>query len=77
MQSQSNIYHQAKITNVQTPKKKYTATIVNNSVAVLFFGFFISISLTNENLFLKEILIVTGIVCMLSLAKGTTNNHMK
>ncbi|MFT5890471.1 MAG: hypothetical protein ACI9Y7_000563 [Dokdonia sp.] len=77
MQSQSNIHYQAKIINVQTPKKKYSASIIKNSITVLFFGFLINLSLTNENLFLKEILIVTGIVCVLSLAKGATNNYTK
>jgi hypothetical protein len=77
MQTQNNTHHQTKIANVQTSRKKHLIYTLNKVFIVLFFGFFISLSLVNENLFLQEILIITGIVSVLSLAKGATNNYPK
>ena len=77
MQPQNNTQYQAKIANVQTSRKKHLIYTLNKIIIVLFFGFFITLSLVNENLFLKEILIITGIVSVLSLAKGATNNYTK
>ncbi|SNR35333.1 hypothetical protein [Dokdonia pacifica] len=69
MQLQNHTQHKTKTIALKTSKKRHSFTILNRIALLLLFGFFIGLSLTNNQLFIKEILIASGIICMLLLFK--------
>ncbi len=73
MKNQHTEQYQTKIIQLQTSKKKPVSVSANTITTVLLFGFFISLSIISDQIFLKEILIVTGIIGLAIISKETTN----
>lgn len=73
MEFQNHKKHQVKINTLETSKKRHSYSTTNKVASILFFGFFIGLSMTNDYLFLTEILITTSIICMLLLVKKVSN----
>ncbi|MFC4635018.1 hypothetical protein ACFO3O_13940 [Dokdonia ponticola] len=65
--------HQVKIIQLQTPSKKPISTSVNKIATVLLFGFFISLSIISNQIFLEKILIATAVISLALISKKTTS----
>ncbi len=73
MKFQNNKKHQVKISTLETSKKRHSYSTISKVTILLFFSFFIGLSVINNYLFLTEILIATSIICMLLSVKKASN----
>ena len=70
MQLHNQRKNKVKINALENTKKRYPNSTITKITAISFFGFFIGLSISNDHLFLKEILMTTSIICMLLLIKN-------
>ncbi|WP_299210569.1 hypothetical protein [uncultured Dokdonia sp.] len=72
MKHQNTEQHQTKIIQLQTSKKRHIPFLSNKIAIVVMLGFFISLSVASNYLFLEEILIATAIISLSFSSKETT-----
>lgn len=71
MKDQNTKLHQTKIIHLHpVPKKSVSIPLHIHKIAIIIlFGFFISLSLASNQIFLEEILISTTVICLVLVSK--------
>lgn len=75
MKNQYTEQHKTKIIQLQTTKKTPVPIAITKMATVLLFGFFISLSLVSDQIFLREILLATAIISLALISKEGTSTR--